>query len=496
MIPWIEYDKFLLYSCIIKRNEFNKYFNPVYFKLVKHNFSRFWYYLTKELRICWLELADCNISLYDEYNKLIRYVYDISIEDFSKQFYTGIQIDLQVELNPEYESDDLTNSLFMFKHDIVLFWISLCAKEKEKLIMLINNHKYTIEELVYEKYSIQSNDRPYIESWIYTQEKVDSLDKNIKILGCANNNIESLDNLPLNITKINCSNNLITSLDNLPEKLLELVCTGNALKSVNNLPNNLIFLNVGLNKINNLDNLPEKLETLMCYSNQINQLNNLPCNLIHLDVSNNNITQLDNLPINLIKLICNNNSITKFLNLPPKLEYLSVNNNKFIKLNNLPDSLKVLICSGCRIISFDIMPPKLEYLDISSNNLGKFENIPKTLRHLNIFDCNISTLGKLPTNLLFLNASLNQIELLNLPKKLQFLGCDFAKYQRELQIIDLPDTLETIECCKYELRLINYFPNNLKVLYCDDDKCVNNVFILPVGIENFENLKIKHIHQI
>ncbi len=80
MIHYKKYNKFLYYTHKISKGEFEEYFDPDDFKLVKHNFARFWYYLSKELRLKWIDISGCDVELYDDYTKLIRYVYEISIE--------------------------------------------------------------------------------------------------------------------------------------------------------------------------------------------------------------------------------------------------------------------------------------------------------------------------------------------------------------------------------------------------------------------------------
>ncbi len=79
MIHFKKYNKFLFYTHKIDKYEFDDYFNHEDYLLAKHNFARFWYYLSKELRLKWIEISGCDTELYE-----------VSIEEFDKIFFDGL----------------------------------------------------------------------------------------------------------------------------------------------------------------------------------------------------------------------------------------------------------------------------------------------------------------------------------------------------------------------------------------------------------------------
>ncbi len=466
-----EYDKFLNYSHQIDKEIFIKNFNQNNYDLMKNNFSRFWFYQSVGLRKNYLKLANCNIELYDEYNKLIRYIYDISVFEFDRLFF-----DLQyTNAQHDWKIDGIPNKLYWFKHHIYKFWNSLELEEKNKLLELIDSYEFEIGELInvdldntyFEKISIQ-NKR-------YTQEEVNNLPDGIIELGCNDSKITSLDFLPSSIIRIDCGNNEIKNLDNLPENLKILVCYSNRLSSIDNLPSELEYLDISNNLVSKLSNLPKSLKTLLIDTNCLDDISGLPENLEKLDISFNDIQSLDNLPSNLKVLKYVNCCIEQIENLPEKLETLILQRSETILIKNLPSTIKHLDISETSIENLDILPPKLEYLDVACTSIKSLDNLPESLLLLNILDSEVEYLGTLPRNLIHLNISYSGIQDIKLPKMLKqfsFKNMNFIK--------ELPDSIKSIDCYFCDIKNIKYFPNNIYNLYFNDN--ITRKIILPYNI--------------
>jgi len=77
-----------------------------------------------------------------------------------------------------------------------------------------------------------------------------TLQQNLKVLYCSNNQLTSLHTLPQNQEILNCSNNQLTLLPTLPENLEELFCCNNPIyEIVNN--DSLITIKQNIQTLNN-----------------------------------------------------------------------------------------------------------------------------------------------------------------------------------------------------------------------------------------------------
>ena len=110
-----------------------------------------------------------------------------------------------------------------------------------------------------------------------------SLNKNLQVLYCHNNNLTSLLCLNENLRELNCSDNDLTSLPYLNENLEELYCNNNQLTS--------------------LPSLNKNLQILYCWDNQLTSLPYLNKNLHEIHFNNNPICEI--IDIEIEKDICN-----------------------------------------------------------------------------------------------------------------------------------------------------------------------------------------------
>lgn len=393
MLQIKDYDRFLLYSYQITDYEFNEKFNfnndnsyrcyNYYYNLAKHNFARFWFYLTKKERIKWLKLAGCKVKEYSDYNKFILFTYDIALEDFRKKFYDSIYknkksyitknkepivkyleeenieepieepIEELIEANIKYEiKKHMDNTLLKFKYDIILFWISIKHHEKKLLLNIINAHEFTPYNKKHYKdieYLAKSCKYPkphekYYSLYIYKNDdsnKVNNVKPNVKFLECQGDNITQLDNLPIGLIKLKCCGCKIKNLDYLPATLEYLNCSHNPIKSLDYLPRNLKYLECCNTEIENFDCLPESLLWLDISINEhLKQINNLPKGLLYLNIRGNNLEQINNLPKGLLGLNIGCNYNLKYIDtIPNYIEMLWCDYIMLDKLKYLPNNI-------------------------------------------------------------------------------------------------------------------------------------------------------------
>lgn len=526
------YDKFFSYSSIICKDEYKEHFkisdnvsfNESNHYTMKYNFSRFWYNIPKNFRIKYLMLAELSDDLYGELNRVIMYVYDISFEQFDKDFFGGKCANIEFNTN-----EKIVLQLYRFKHDICTFWKFLSFQDKVKFINLIDKYQFKIKELepsepyncsyyelaykrleVYSKFQqYKSPDSTPIRD--YSQTDVDNFEdgtRKLDIIGFEK--ITSLDNLPETIEElyIGCPN--LKSYDNLPQslKILRLgqvddTCT------LNNLPNNLEDLDVSNNSMKELiNNLPPNLKILKSVSNCIDLIEGLPSSLIYLNLTQNLITKLENLPINLLYLKCKNNKIERIENLPPNLEYLDLSENNIKSIGYIPpnvkyldlssnlinildlshDNILYLNCSMCEITQVLNLPLNLEYLKLDENsNLDLLECIPQSLKYLNISGCEISELKNLPS-LIYLNVGYNKIQCIEVPENIEYLDIT----SNPIKQIELPKGLVHLNMEQTDITEIN-LPANL--LYLDISFNEIPYIKLPPKLQhfNFIDCNIKRI---
>lgn len=277
MFTYKDVDNLFLYTFRIDKDDFKNYFKLVnnnhndMFGIVKNNFSRFWYYCTYEERIKWIELSNSNLEYYDNFNKLIKYVYEITVEEFDKKFYNGHYFDLDLQMitykkNSDYENKDM---LIMLKQNIVLFWLSLTDDKKEKLINLVNEYNFIVKE---NKYSNLTDFFKYI-------DEQNELPKELISLNYSEKDIDFIDNLPRTLLYLNLDGNKIKKLKNLPDSLIFLNISYCGDIEIDRLPKNLQFLSIIGTTLSNYNILSDKIEVLECDEKALTKIKYYPTNL-------------------------------------------------------------------------------------------------------------------------------------------------------------------------------------------------------------------------
>lgn len=526
MLDISTYDKFFSHQLTISKDEYKEYFKtgdntrfnePNYYTMI-YNFSRFWYNISKNLRLQYLMLAGLSEELYDELNKVIMYVYDISFEQFDKIFFDGDCANLEFNT-----AERIVLLLYKFKYNICAFWNCLTLEEKTKFINLIDAHEFKIKELepakpydyhyykfaykrleVYSKFQqYKSPDSTPIRD--YTQADVDNFKHGIKKLDIIGfDKITSLDNLPETVEELYIGCPKLKSYDNLPQslKILRLGQMNDSC-NLNNLPNNLEDLDVSNNGIKELiNNIPPNLKILKSVGNNIEFIEGLSNSLIYLNLTQNLITKLENLPTTLLYLKCKNNKIELIENLPPNLEYLDLSDNKIKSIGFIPPNVKYLDlssnsiniidlthpnilylnCSMCEIKNVLNLPTNLEYLNLDGNSsLDLLNCIPNSLKYLSINGCEISELVDLPNELIYLNVGYNKIQSLQVPESVEYLDIS----NTSIKHIDLPKGLVDLKMEQTSITEIN-LPEQLLCL----DISFNNIpyIKLPPKLQHFDFL--------
>lgn len=277
MFTYKDVDKFFLYTFRIDRDDFKINFNLVnknhkdMFGIIKNNFSRFWYYCTYEERIKCIELSDSNFEYYDNFNKLIRYVYEVSVEEFDKKFYNGLYFNLDLQMitykkDSDYEDKDM---LIMFKQNIVLFWLTLTDDKKEKLINLVNEYNFIVEEKKYTN----------LTDFFRNNKEQKELPNKLISLDYSEKEIEIFEDLPNTLLYLKLEGKKIKKLQNLPDNLvyLNLSYCGNI--EIDRLPKNLQFLSITGTTLSNYNILSDKIEVLECDGEALNKIKYYPTNL-------------------------------------------------------------------------------------------------------------------------------------------------------------------------------------------------------------------------
>ncbi len=352
--------------------------NKEMYDIMRHNFSRFWYYCTYEERIKWMELSNSNIEYYDNFNKLIRYTYEVTVEEFDKVFYNSLYFKLDIDML-SYDKEKYIDKLMLFKNDIILFWFQLDNEEKEKFINLVDKYDLVILE---EKENILFYQLQIKEKYSQWKEEINYSDEDI----CNLDDIIDFD------TNENDSDHFNSDDDN--------QSCGSDISIVNNLDSNTKILWCCRKNLKKLDNLPCELKELYCQENKLTSLDLLPSELVYLRCRNNKIKNLENLPMNLLYLDAGNNMIKHINGIPQNLIYLNLSRNKRItELKNLPNSLLYLDISFIDNITIDEYPRNLKYLDITKTELSNYNILPSTIEELQGDEHNLYLIKYYPINI-------------------------------------------------------------------------------------------------
>lgn len=214
--------------------------------------------------------------------------------------------------------------------------------------------------------------------------------------------------------------------------------------------------------------LPRFLQTLS-FGNNFNQIISFPDSIKYL-IFGNNFNQIVTFPNELIQLIFGNNFNQNII-LPYSLEYLHFGND-FNQIIILPDSLKHLIF-GNKFNQNISYPPSLVNLQFGTefNNFAELINI----KELTINNWNTRLMNNLPNSLELLifssgfnrNKICEHIEFYNLPtsvKKIEFLN---TRFSYGFNLIQMPDSIETIMLPNDFVGRIIPLPKNLKKIICN-----------------------------
>ena len=392
MFTYKDIDNLLLYTFRINRYDFENNFDLIMVKhkdmydIMRHNFSRFWYYCSYKEKFKWLELSNSNLEYYDNFNKFIKYLYEITVEEFDKKFYNGLYFKYDTNML-SYDKEKYIDKLKLFKNDISLFWLYLDNIEKERLMNLVIDYNLVLLEdkenelfnlsHIKEKYNDWCKDIDNLDEISYYLDDysdleiddnnedsdnynsdddqsyssdisiVNNLNSNIKIFYCQQQNIKQLDNLPCKLSMLFCEFNKINSLDLLPSELVYLNCRNNKIKNIENLPRNLLYLDASNNIINNINSISSNLLYLNLSRNKrIIELKDLPDSLLVLDISLLNTVQIDKFPKNLKSLDIRGTKLSNYNILPDTLEELYCNEEHLENIKYLPNNISYIDCDG------------------------------------------------------------------------------------------------------------------------------------------------------
>jgi hypothetical protein len=198
-----------------------------------------------------------------------------------------------------------------------------------------------------------------------------SLEEDLLILSCTNNQLRKLPRLPSTLQELKCSMNKLFRLPRLPSTLKRLDCGFNRLKKVPTLPKDMTFLICSYNYITELPDLPDSLTYMNSSDNKLTEVHNLPSNLEFANFSMNKLKTICPLPKNLKRINLDFNYLEELPELSEGLEILSVNNNNLTTLPKLPKSLKELYCCGNKLTELPSLPPNLQILECYDNSIEK-----------------------------------------------------------------------------------------------------------------------------
>jgi hypothetical protein len=148
-----------------------------------------------------------------------------------------------------------------------------------------------------------------------------------------------------NIRQIYFSDGKITSISNIPKELQILSCPNNLLQTLDSLPGSLEELHIPYNYLSKLDvSSLNKLQKLNVSHNQIRQMENLPDKIREFYIDGNKLTSLDLQELtDLNVLSISNNPITLIENLPDGVVDFKMENTPSIEFRNsvLPTGDKI-----------------------------------------------------------------------------------------------------------------------------------------------------------
>lgn len=181
-----------------------------------------------------------------------------------------------------------------------------------------------------------------------------------------------------------------------------------------------------------------------------------------LDLKGLNLYEFPELPWHVTKVDLSNNFITEAV-IPENLRMLNLSNNMITSIV-LNKKMVALNLSGNRIKEITLDNPKLECLSLEYNELMILKDLEITV-----------------PNLKLLNVSYNQLVLLqNLPKQLKVLFCRNNK----LLSLDLPETIEKVDCKKNNIVKLEGNTPNIKSLNCSNNKLDN--IVIPPTVEHLD----------
>lgn len=275
-----------------------------------------------------------------------------------------------------------------------------------------------------------------------------------------------------NFRSVYFSDQFNNPVDNLPSNILNLYFDNDFNQPVNCLPDLIQTLMLKKNFNQSIDKLPENLKKLIITSDYFNKpLDNLPKGLIHLEISNNFNQPIDCLPSNLLKLKIGFNFNQPIDNLPKSLTHLSIGNSFDQPVSNWPTNLICLRLGQTFNQPIDNLPHKIIKLFLGYEFDHSLDNLPVNLECLLIgplFSDYMSDFSGINTD-----SEKHVYTFDNLPTNLKYLA---YHSDRIIRINKLPDNLEKFLCYdnvenideleeKYEINIINTFPNNLTSNY-------------------------------
>ena len=201
--------------------------------------------------------------------------------------------------------------------------------------------------------------------------------ENLRLLYCADNQLEEMPELPESLSQLDCSRNQLTALPELPSTLAYLFCSDNQITALPELPAELEILECVGNSINSLENLPETLRQLECANNQLTSMPAvLPNGLEFLNVGGNKINKIENIPEGITSFMCYDCGLTVLPELPSTLVELGCANNQLTALPELPASLSWLVCYNNNLESITLNPDAdYSYINVTGNSFSDYSAV-------------------------------------------------------------------------------------------------------------------------